>query len=323
MLGITNLRLLRNFLLHEKVFRTLTFTFYVLAVPMLLPSVFASLTSWHLRPTHDVALLLLRGIGVVDMFAFYSMWVQVIPLIGRDGLLPAQQLMGKMRSDAARWTADFPFSVAFPTLTWWVGASDAALLWLCRVGFLAGAWLMLFPAALPPLPLLASFLCYQTLKTMGQSFMQLQWDALVTETNFLGIVLSSAVMFPPVTIDGVVSLPISCALGVGLLRFLTFRLMFSSGVVKLSSMCPAWDSLMAMTYHYWTQPLPNRFRFSSVRSRPHLVHGARDPDRDVDVLAPPSRRIPCGLRPNGSYLCLRELRVFPTINRCNFHVPPG
>jgi hypothetical protein len=41
-----------------------------------------------------------------------------------------------------------------------------------------------------------------------------------------------------------------------LLRWLLFRVMFMSGVVKLSSHDPAWRDLTAMGYHYWTQPLP-------------------------------------------------------------------
>ena len=41
-----------------------------------------------------------------------------------------------------------------------------------------------------------------------------------------------------------------------MLRWLLFRLMFASGVVKLLSDDPAWWNLTALEYHYWTQPLP-------------------------------------------------------------------
>lgn len=40
------------------------------------------------------------------------------------------------------------------------------------------------------------------------------------------------------------------------MRWLLFRLMFASGVVKLTSRCPAWWGLTALTYHYETQCLP-------------------------------------------------------------------
>jgi hypothetical protein len=42
----------------------------------------------------------------------------------------------------------------------------------------------------------------------------------------------------------------------GLLRWLLFRLMFASGVVKLSGGDPTWWGLTALPVHYETQPLP-------------------------------------------------------------------
>src|SRR5439155_5288918 len=41
-----------------------------------------------------------------------------------------------------------------------------------------------------------------------------------------------------------------------LLRLLVFKLMFLSGVVKLTSKDPTWTSLTALDYHYFTQPIP-------------------------------------------------------------------
>jgi lipase maturation factor 1 len=41
-----------------------------------------------------------------------------------------------------------------------------------------------------------------------------------------------------------------------LLRLLLFKLMFSSGCVKLASGDPTWRHLTALTFHYFTQPLP-------------------------------------------------------------------
>ena len=41
-----------------------------------------------------------------------------------------------------------------------------------------------------------------------------------------------------------------------LLRWLVFRLMFMSGVVKLTSQDPTWWTWSALDFHYETQPLP-------------------------------------------------------------------
>ena len=41
-----------------------------------------------------------------------------------------------------------------------------------------------------------------------------------------------------------------------LVRWLLFRLMFASGVVKLTSECPTWWGLTALDYHYESQCIP-------------------------------------------------------------------
>ena len=40
-----------------------------------------------------------------------------------------------------------------------------------------------------------------------------------------------------------------------LVRWLLFRLMFASGIVKLTSQCPTWWKLTALNYHYESQVL--------------------------------------------------------------------
>src|SRR3569832_1321607 len=45
-------------------------------------------------------------------------------------------------------------------------------------------------------------------------------------------------------------------LALWLLRALLFKLIFASGVVKLTSHDPTWRNLTALTFHFETQPLP-------------------------------------------------------------------
>jgi hypothetical protein len=51
-------------------------------------------------------------------------------------------------------------------------------------------------------------------------------------------------------------LSFATAPGIFLLRWLMFRFMFMSGVVKLLSGDPSWWNLSALSYHFLTQPLP-------------------------------------------------------------------
>lgn len=41
-----------------------------------------------------------------------------------------------------------------------------------------------------------------------------------------------------------------------LVKWLLFRLMFASGIVKLTSRCPTWWSLTALNYHFESQCIP-------------------------------------------------------------------
>jgi hypothetical protein len=103
-----------------------------------------------------------------------------------------------------------------------------------------------------PLPILALlWALYLSLAVVGQVFLGYQWDALLLETGLLAVFLAPAGLRPRLTRESPPP-----PLVVWLLRWLLFRLIFGSGVVKLASGDPTWRSLTALRYHYWTQPLP-------------------------------------------------------------------
>ncbi|MDQ3707397.1 MAG: lipase maturation factor family protein [Chloroflexota bacterium] len=188
--------------------------------------------------------LFLRGLGVVYLVAFASLWEQVLGLIGRNGILPAKDFLYAVEASGAR----DPFWLV-PTLGW-LNSSDDFLLFLCWGGMLLSGLLILGVLPGPVLALLWAF--YLSLVSLGQDFLSFQWDALLLETGFL------AIFFAPLQLWWGVprEVPPSRAV-LWLLRLLLFRLMFFSGVVKLVSGDPTWHGLTALDFHYWTQPLPN------------------------------------------------------------------
>jgi hypothetical protein len=101
-----------------------------------------------------------------------------------------------------------------------------------------------------PLPVtIALYLLYLSLDTVGQTFYNFQWDALLLEVGFAAVLVAPAGFHPSYR-----TAPSRAAVWV--FRFLLFRLMFESGVVKLVSGDPTWRNLTALSYHYETQPLP-------------------------------------------------------------------
>ena len=186
--------------------------------------------------------LFLRGLGVIYLLAFASFGVQVLGLIGQEGLLPAAEFLTFLQSrlgEAAFWQA--------PTLAW-ISASDRFLLFLCWGGAVL-ALLLLFNVAAMPVSILL-WLFYLSLATVGQVFLGFQWDALLLETGFLAIFLA------PLRFWRRQGAAAPSTIVLWLLRLLLFRLMFFSGVVKLFSGDPTWRSLTALAFHYETQPLP-------------------------------------------------------------------
>ncbi len=192
----------------------------------------------------------LRALALVYLIAFLSLWIQVDGLIGKDGILPVHGFL----SVAHEQLGTKAFSV-FPTLCW-LSSSNGFLDFLCGGGAVL-ALLLLFGVA-PALSLSGLFVFYLSLVTAGQTFLGFQWDSLLLEAGFLAIFLAPWRLRP----NRLTSPPPS-AMAFFLLKFLLFKLMFMSGVVKLTSHDPCWWSLRALDYHYWSQPLPTVFSWGA------------------------------------------------------------
>ncbi len=174
--------------------------------------------------------LFLKALGAIYLTAFVSFGVEAGGLIGSRGILPvANYLRGMHEALGARafWYA--------PTV-FWVSSSDLAL----RVAWIAGAALaiVLILGFFRRACLVALLILYLSISTAGQDFWSFQWDILLTEVGFLAIFADAS---PGRT---------------WLFRWLLFRLVFMSGLVKLLSGDPTWRDLTALGYHYETQPLP-------------------------------------------------------------------
>ena len=185
----------------------------------------------------------LRLLGVVYLFAFLSLYTQITGLIGSDGLAPVGNFLQLIRANLGAegyWR--------FPTLCW-LSSSDAFLHFLTLGGALLAVLVILDVATLPVLILLWAF--YLSISTVGQDFLSFQWDALLLEAGFLAIFFAPARLWPRLPGDTAPS-----RLFLWLNRLLLFRLMFSSGAVKLLSGDATWRNFTALEYHYETQPLP-------------------------------------------------------------------
>ena len=183
----------------------------------------------------------LAGLGLCYLAGFWSFGVQVRGLIGGGGLAPAARYL-----EAAAAQLGPGRYWALPTLAW-LDASDRALVGLCAIGAAASLGLIFDVAA--GACALACWALYLSLSAVGADFMSFQWDALLLEAGLIALFLA-----PWALLKKSRTQPSRGALW--LMRLLLFKLMLQSGMVKLLSGDPSWRGLTALTYHYWTQPLP-------------------------------------------------------------------
>ena len=198
-------------------------------------------------PRYDlVSFLFLRLFGLIYLSAFVSFAVQAQGLIGSHGILPLAELVDAIASGYG------PERFFLIPMVFWLDASDFAIQAVCWAG--AGLSMLLVFNLLPRLSLFLLYALYLSLFYGGQTFMNFQWDTFLLETGFIALLLSFA------------TTP-----GIWLLRWLLFRLMFMSGVVKLLSGDPSWWNLSALSYHFLTQPLPTPLAWYAARLPPSVL----------------------------------------------------
>ena len=196
--------------------------------------------------------LFLRGLALVYACAFVSLWVQVEGLFGNDGIVPIGERLRSLAraSESAgvgRWNN-------WPTLLWfapssWLDQSDALLHAICALG--TAASVALFLGWLPAVSAAVAWALYLSVTVIGDPFLSFQWDILLIETGLLAVFYAPWRLRSSARTDDE---PPAAARW--LLWLLAWRLMFLSGLVKLSSGDATWSTGTALGYHYETQPLP-------------------------------------------------------------------
>ena len=197
--------------------------------------------------------LFLRGLAAAHLAAFVSLWLQVDGLLGSRGILPVQRYL-----ETTRRRRGGPDPLRVPTL-FWASDADLALHLACGAGV---AFSILLALGVAPAPsLVALWALYLSFAAVGQVFLSYQWDILLLEASLLALLVAPWGLLPA---SGVGPLPVPAgaaggsvsAVGLLLLWWLLFRLVFQSGVGKLTSGDRAWRDLEAVRFHWWTQPLP-------------------------------------------------------------------
>jgi lipase maturation factor 1 len=185
--------------------------------------------------------LFFRGMGLVYLLAFGSLFFQVIGLFGSHGILPISTYAERIISVSKE--------LSFPSIFLFFN-SDTFLITATVMGVISGG--LMIVGLLPGITSFVSWVLYLSFVTVGQEFMSYQWDVLLLEAGFLllffvpwgGSIFNQPTKKPSRLI-------------LFMLKLLLFRLMFTAGVVKLISGDNTWKTFMSLDYHFYTQPLPH------------------------------------------------------------------
>ncbi len=225
------------------------------------------------RPTYAVSnSLFLRALALIFLIAFLSFASQSQSLISSHGILPFPSLL----EHVATQTGAERF-LLLPTLLW-LAPTDAGLRTLEIVGIVAS--LVALAGILQPLCFLILWATMLSLVVVGQDFYSFQWDSLLIECGFLAVLLSPWTLRPHLLSPN--PPPLARFVAVALL----FRLMFCSGVVKLTSGDPHWANLSALGFHFFTQPLPSPAAWFAHHAPPDLLRAACAGMFAIELLLP-------------------------------------
>ena len=197
------------------------------------------------KPTYWLTrFIFLRALGFVYFFAFLSLAIQVIPLIGENGLLPASNFLEGIHSFFGSASNAL---IKLPTI-FWLNSSDTFLSVFAWAGVILSVIVMIGYAN--SIMMFVLWLIYMSYVNIGQVFYGYGWEIQLLETGFLAIFFCPLIDWrpfpkkaPPVAI-------------VWLLRWLAFRIYLGAGLIKIRG-DECWRNLTCMKYHYETQPIPN------------------------------------------------------------------
>jgi hypothetical protein len=185
-----------------------------------------------------------RAISLIYAIAFLSIIVQARGLWGSTGILPISHY-----ADLATNQLGLSRFYVLPSF-FYITAADWAIVGFAVLGTVAAA--LAFFGFAQGWMLLLCYLLYLSYVSMGQDFLSFQWDVLLLEVGFLAlfVVPWRFGFFPWLAVE-------PHQMVIWIFYLVIFKLMLLSGLAKIWSGDESWRNFTALTYHYWTQPIPN------------------------------------------------------------------
>ncbi|OQV19269.1 Lipase maturation factor 2 [Hypsibius exemplaris] len=199
--------------------------------------------------------LFLWSMAVIYLFAFASLYHQLPGLYGDNGILPVAKDIVKSPPLEFSRLVHYVQHVK-PTLLWVTQALkidvQTGMDILALTGIALASCAIITRFARNIFVFGALWTLYLSLHSVGNVFLWFQWDALLLEAGFLTFIFAPIPLIMPARLHAQLA-----SISMWPVKWLLFRLMFMTAIVKLQSGCQTWWKLTALQHLYETQGLPH------------------------------------------------------------------
>ncbi|MSU23143.1 MAG: hypothetical protein EXS32_04885 [Opitutus sp.] len=202
----------------------------------------------------------LRAVGVVYLFVFAGVIAQGQALLAPNGLAQLDEFFAQIGKTFPNALEGFLHA---PSL-FWLNTSTGMIATLGWLGMAAAVALVL--NLWPRMALFVCWLVFLSFVSTWRAFSPAQLDKLMLEVALLCLPFAPAGFRP-----GLGGTSPARPIAVFMVRWLLFRVMFESGLVKLTAGDPHWRDLSAMEVLYETSPFPTILGYLDFQL-PHFYH---------------------------------------------------
>jgi lipase maturation factor 1 len=202
----------------------------------------------------------LRGFGLIFVFAFLGIVVEGQALAGPNGISPAALYLKHLQSVVPGFFSGFINAPSF----FWLDAGAGTITAVSWIGFVSAVALVF--NLWPRLTLFVCWASFLSFVATWAEFTPSQQDGLLLEAALLSMAFA-----PPGIRPGLGATHPPRPLVVFMMRWLLLRVMLLSGLVKILSDGPLWRNFTAMDVMYETSPSPTVTGYW-IHQLPHAYH---------------------------------------------------
>ncbi|VIO86413.1 Uncharacterized protein BM_BM5010 [Brugia malayi] len=225
--------------------------------------------------------IILIGHSFIYLAALASLYWQIPGLYGEKGLIPVASKLSCDKSSCQSYRNGvniLPIVINFFCI-----APSYALQIVVLFGIAVASLSIMFELARNTISYLLLFVVYSTAVQVGDVFLQFQWDSLLIESGAICILIAPLPFVGPSPADNI---------SLYLMRWLLFRLMYASGVVKLTSRCPLWWNLAALDVHFECQCVPTWISYYVHMAPKWFKHLSTALTLYIEIILPPLFLLP-------------------------------